>query len=118
MSKAEALPVNILVVVAVAIVATLGLMGVYGVGYNPFSSALGLESVKNAGCRQLVMGGCKANTSAIQVKYDANKDGNTDSSDNLLILCKNFLEEMMTKLVGKCAGALVLLVAVQQEAAV
>lgn len=118
MSKAIVLPINILVIVAVATVAMLGLIGVYGVGYNPFSSAIGLESVKNLGCRQLVMGGCKVNTNSISVNYDANKNGGSDSGtnfnwatgvgdDNLAALCYNFFgrrDEKSCKQLCGCVG--------------
>jgi len=110
MPKAIVLPINILVIVAIATVAMLGLVGVYGVGYNPFSSAMGLESVKNLACRQLVMGGCKVNTSEITVNYDANKDGNISSADTLSELCKNFFgrrDEKSCKQLCGCVGGAV-----------
>ena len=99
MPKAIALPINILVIVAVATVVMLGLVGVYGVGYNPFSSAMGAESAKNNACRQLVFGGCKANTSDIKVNYS--------SATNLFDLCKNVFgrsDEKSCKQLCGCVG--------------
>jgi hypothetical protein len=121
MPKSIVLPINVLVIVTVATVAMLGLIGVYGVGYNPFSSAMGLESVKNAACRQLVFGGCKKNTTDITVAYDANKNGVNDSGtnfnwatgtgdDNLAALCYNFFgrkDEKSCKQLCGCAGGAV-----------
>jgi len=107
MSKAFVLPVNVLVIVAVATIASLGLIGVYGVGYNPFSMGIGLESVKNTGCRKLVMGGCKVNASDILLNYDVNKDGLNDTRDNLLELCKRYFgrnDEKSCKQMCGCVG--------------
>jgi hypothetical protein len=120
MSKAIVLPINILVIVAIATVATLGLASIYGVGYNPFSSAIGLESVKNLACRKLVFGGCKVNTSDIPVSYDANKNGVNDTGnninwatgigdDNLATLCYNFFgrkDEKSCKQLCGCVGTI------------
>jgi hypothetical protein len=109
MSKAIVLPINILVIVAIATVVTLGLASIYGVGYNPFSSAMTLESVKNIACRQLVFGGCKKNTTEITVNYDANRDTKIDSNDTLFILCNNFFgrkDEKSCKQLCGCAGAI------------
>ena len=110
MPKSIVLPINVLVIVTVATVAMLGLIGVYGVGYNPFSSAMGLESVKNLACRQLVFGGCKKNTSDILVNYDANKNGANDTGDTLLVLCQNFFgrsDDKSCRQMCGCVGAAV-----------
>ncbi|MEM5778598.1 MAG: hypothetical protein QXD43_02190 [Candidatus Aenigmatarchaeota archaeon] len=109
MSKAIVLPVNILVIVAIATIATIGLVGVYGVGYNPFSAAMGLESVKNLACRQLVMRGCKDDTSRILVNYDVNGDGVNDTQDNLLALCSKFFgrsDDASCRQMCGCVGTL------------
>jgi hypothetical protein len=121
MSKAITLPVNILVIVAIAVIVLLGLVALYFVGFNPFSSAIGLEGVKNAACRQLVFGGCKKNTTDITVAYDANKNGVNDSGtnfnwatgtgdDNLAALCYNFFgrkDEKSCKQLCGCVGGTV-----------
>ena len=49
--KGVELPINILVVVAIAVIVLLGLVALYFIGFNPFSVAAGTESIKNAGCR-------------------------------------------------------------------
>jgi len=108
MSKAITLPVNVLVIVAIAIIVLLGLIAIYGVGFNPFSSAINLESVKNEACRKIVFSRCEKNAADITVDFDANRDGTTDSSDTFLILCQNFFwrnDELSCKQLCGCTGA-------------
>ena len=52
--KGVELPINILVVVAIAVIVLLGLVALYFIGFNPFSVSTGIESIKNDGCRQLM----------------------------------------------------------------
>jgi len=52
--KGVELPINILVVVAIAVIVLLGLVALYFIGFNPFSVSAGLEAIKNDGCRQLM----------------------------------------------------------------
>jgi amino acid transporter len=49
--KGVELPINILVVVAIAVIVLLGLVALYFIGFNPFSVTTALESAKNNGCR-------------------------------------------------------------------
>lgn len=110
MSKAITLPVNILVIVAIAVIVLMGLIAIYGVGFNPFSSAINLESIKNVACRKISFAACKLNANDITVNYDANKDGATDNSDTFLELCKNFFgrsDELSCKQLCGCVGTTV-----------
>ena len=50
--KGVELPINILVVVAIAVIVLLGLVALYFIGFNPFSVTTAMEAVKNSGCRQ------------------------------------------------------------------
>jgi amino acid transporter len=50
--KGVELPINILVVVAIAVIVLLGLVALYFVGFNPFSVTTALEATKNSGCRE------------------------------------------------------------------
>ncbi len=103
--KGVELPINILVIVAVAVVVLLGLVALYFVGWSPFPKTVGLESVKNDACRVLVQEKrCSGNTWTIQIaNYDADGDGQNDGGtrytgncgdvaqvldDNLFSLCK------------------------------
>jgi hypothetical protein len=110
MSKAITLPVNILVIVAIAVIVLMGLIAIYGVGFNPFSSAINLESMKNVACRKISFSACKINAADITVNFDANKDGATDNSDTFLELCKNFFgrsDELSCKQLCGCTGTTV-----------
>ena len=49
--KGVELPVNILVIVAIAVIVLLGLVALYFIGFNPFSTTTALDSTKNFGCR-------------------------------------------------------------------
>jgi len=48
--KGVELPINVLVVVAIAIIVLLGVVVLYFIGFNPFSGSVSLTSLKNAGC--------------------------------------------------------------------
>ena len=73
--KGIELPINILVVVAIAVIVLLGMVALYFVGFNPFGTAVNTEGVKNDACGILVRGGCTATVSSITTNFDANKDG-------------------------------------------
>ena len=49
--KGVELPINILVVVAIAVIVLLGLVALYFIGFNPFSVTTAIESAKSNGCR-------------------------------------------------------------------
>jgi hypothetical protein len=49
--KGVELPINILVVVAIAVIVLLGLVALYFIGFNPFSVTTALEAAKNNACR-------------------------------------------------------------------
>ena len=49
--KGVELPINILVIVAIAVIVLLGLVALYFIGFNPFSTTTALDSTKNSGCR-------------------------------------------------------------------
>ena len=49
--KGIELPINILVVVAIAVIVLLGLVALYFIGFNPFSNTTALNAAKSSGCR-------------------------------------------------------------------
>jgi amino acid transporter len=49
--KGVELPINILVIVAIAVIVLLGLVALYFIGFNPFSVTTALDAAKNTGCR-------------------------------------------------------------------
>lgn len=52
--KGMELPINVLIIVAVALIALLGVIALYFSGFNPFSTTMSVEAVKNEACRRLV----------------------------------------------------------------
>ena len=101
--KGVELPINILVIVAIAVIVLLGLIALYFVGWGPFAGVAGLEGVKNEACRELVQGqNCGVETLTITISnFDADGDGSNDPTqvftwtapdnstdgDNLAALC-------------------------------
>jgi len=74
--KGVELPINILVVVAIAVIVLLGLVALYFMGFGPFSKAAGVEAVKSQGCNDLnPRAGCVTDPNTILVNYDVDGDG-------------------------------------------
>ena len=90
--KGVELPINILVIVAIAVIVLLGLVALYFIGFNPFSTTAGLEGIKNKACQALVQtNNCGVSTTTIQANYDVDGDGAIDiTNDNLLAFCTKF----------------------------
>jgi len=99
--KGVELPINILVVVAIAVIVLLGLVALYFIGFSPFAGATGLEGIKNEACRQYVQNkNCAGAVTAVTIpNYDADGDTTIDegsgwvtcadpaTQDNLMSLC-------------------------------
>ena len=101
--KGLELPINVLVVVAVAVIVLLGVVTLFFLGFGPFSKYAGLEAIKNDACIQFTRD-CNQNPANIIVNFDADKDGepdpgtgfnaqtintvgDTENQDNLMTLC-------------------------------
>ncbi len=79
--KGVELPINILVIVAIAVIVLLGMVLLYYTGYSPFSSVAGIEGTKNDACRVLAQeNNCAKSTKDIVFdgsmlrQFDANKN--------------------------------------------
>jgi len=87
--KGIELPINVLVIVAIAVIVLLGLVVLYFIGFNPFSGSVSLNSLKNTGCSNFSLNyGCGsrgATTSSISLP--ANSYGVT----TLYALCTGYL---------------------------
>ncbi|MHA1686746.1 MAG: hypothetical protein ACTSYD_10120 [Candidatus Heimdallarchaeaceae archaeon] len=80
--KGISLPINALVIVAIAVIVLLGLVALYFGGFNPFSTAITVESAKNDACDTLVRYGCNVNTNTITIDdFDADQDGAIGAAD-------------------------------------
>lgn len=112
--KGLQLPVNVLVVMIVAIIALAGVLSLFLGGYNQPSGTVGLEGARNAGCTQLLSSGKCSDANAptfIGIKnYDANEDGRTfqtsvqaaANGDSLAALCVNKYAADVTNMVRTC----------------
>jgi len=82
--KGISLPINVLVIVAIAIIVLLGLVAMYFTGFGPFTTAVGLEGIKNEACRELVQEKrCTGETREVWIyDFDANKD-TTNNGGNI-----------------------------------
>ena len=93
--KGVELPINILVVIAVAVIVLLGVIALYFGGFVKPAELINQEAAKSKYCA-LVMrdpAGCTTvDTSAIGITdFDANGDGTCcDASDTLQALCETF----------------------------
>lgn len=89
--KGVELPINVLVIVAIAVIVLLGLIALYFLGFGPFSELAGRESIKNNACVQYNQGGCTKSTKLQSVNYDVDKDGTiTPAEDNLYTLATTY----------------------------
>jgi len=83
--KGVELPINILVIVAIAVIVLLGLVALYFTGFGPFSATAGIEAVKNQACTELnPRAGCTSDVATITVNYDVNGDGDIILADDNL----------------------------------
>ena len=72
------LPINVLVVVAIAIIVLLGVIILYFIGWSPFSTAITLESIKNKYCAMVIQHGCPSDVRWFTISdFDANRNGKT-----------------------------------------
>jgi len=113
--KGVALPIEVLVIVVVAVIVLLGIVAVYFSGWAPFGGTVGVDAVKNAGCRILIMNNTCGITGATgQIVFDGSGGlpvfdvgGNgAPGDDNLKGLCAyyyNASESQCKRLCG-CPG--------------
>lgn len=78
--KGVELPINVLIIVAVALIVLLALVALYFTGFNPFTGAVGLESIKNDACRTLAqLNRCQAEPRDVTIEdFDADLDDSMD----------------------------------------
>ncbi len=107
--KGVELPINILVIVAIAVIVLLGLVALYFTGFGPFSATAGQEAIKNQACTTLnPRAGCQSDPSTIAVNYDVNGDGSiTLAQDNWQTFANMFYgctDSACAKRVCSCPG--------------
>ncbi|PVX24649.1 MAG: hypothetical protein CW691_06965 [Candidatus Bathyarchaeum sp.] len=52
--KGISLPINVLVIVVIAVIVLLGVVSVYFTSWSPFGESMNAESAKTAGCRRII----------------------------------------------------------------
>jgi hypothetical protein len=83
--KGIELPINILVIVAIAVIVLLGMVALYFAGWSPFSGSVGVESIKNSACTNYTRNNdCGPTPSSMVVNYDVNGDGSIILTDDNL----------------------------------
>lgn len=89
--KGIELPVNVLVIIAIAVLVMLGMIALYVAGILPAGQINEFSSMTEA-CGQLKGGSppCSTSTKTIDINWDADKNGNIDSSDSLFDYCTNW----------------------------
>ncbi|MDD5417187.1 MAG: hypothetical protein PHU12_04390 [Candidatus Aenigmarchaeota archaeon] len=83
--KGLELPVNMLVVVAVAVIVLLGVVALFMTGLTPFGNVTGLQDAKSQGCSIVVTSGCSPNLNLENIAID-----NFEGADNLYGLCHDY----------------------------
>ena len=82
MSKALELPVNVLVIIAVAVIALLAVIVLFYSGYSS-SQKITLDAAKSQACHQWIESGCSITSSDILIKnFDVDSDGNINTDSN------------------------------------
>jgi hypothetical protein len=81
--KGVELPINTLIIVAIAVIVLLALVALYFTGFTPFTSAVGLEGVRDEACRKLAqLNQCREQPQNIKTSgFDADQDGKIDSDE-------------------------------------
>ncbi len=87
--KGIELPINVLVIIVIAVIVLLGVIAVYFTGWTPFAQTAGVDAVKNAGCRIVAYDCSNADLDSILFDgsmaglptFDVNGDGNLCPAD-------------------------------------
>jgi len=90
MSKAVELPINVLVIVTIAVIVLLGIVVLYFIGFQPFSGSISLTSLKNEGCSNFSLNydcGSRGGVTTATIVLPTNTYGYT----TLLELCQKQL---------------------------
>jgi hypothetical protein len=108
--KGIELPINILVMVAIAVIVLLGMVALYYVGSGQFGRSVTIQAAQNDACGVMVRSNCASDSNSIEINnFDANMNGkigddeegsgwtwgtagdvcgtNSEGGDNLAALC-------------------------------
>jgi Tfp pilus assembly protein PilW len=77
--KGVALPIEVLVIIVIAVIVLLGMVAVYFAGWTPFAETAGVDAVKNNACKKLAYDCSKDPKDVLVTDLDADQDENADS---------------------------------------
>ncbi|MFH1474096.1 MAG: hypothetical protein ABIE55_04390 [Candidatus Aenigmatarchaeota archaeon] len=90
--KGIALPIEVLVIIVIAVIVLLGMVAVYFTGWTPFAETAGIDAIKNNACRKMAYD-CSKTPAQITVE-------GVPGSINLQQLCLNKYDIPITDLDG------------------
>ena len=110
--KGIELPINILIIVAVAVIVLIALVAMFYPAFSGGSQVVTIETAKSQACRALIANKCPSAASVGVINFDANKNGFTYSviteaqtnGDTLLALCSNYLQTTLDADCKKLCG--------------
>ena len=89
--KGIELPINILVIVAVAIIVLLGVVALFYSSWFQGTQPLSLDAAKSQACSSAARIPCGDTVpDNIDVNFDSDQDGDIDGDDSLMKLCENY----------------------------
>ena len=97
--KALSLPINVIVIVAIAVIVLLGLASLFLTGWSPFSFTTGVESARNVACGNLTRSGCTLDWTTIPTGFEE-----APTLQDLCTMYYNASTEPACKRVCNCPG--------------
>ena len=87
--KGIALPIETLVILVLAIVVLVGVIAFFLGVFNPSTSGIQLEAIKNLACQRFLSLNCEDSDDVKNLDIDLDDDGQTKGDgDTLTLLCK------------------------------
>ena len=88
--KGIELPINVLVIIATAVIVLLGIVVLYMSGAGGGMFQMSATAAENNACAELQRFGCGTTSlDQVMIDYDTNRDGSVDTDDNLESYCNN-----------------------------
>ena len=69
--KGIELPINVLVIIVIAVIVLLGLIAVYFAGWTPYASSAGVDAIKNDACRKMAYDCSKEPVDIVITNFDS-----------------------------------------------
>jgi len=82
--KGVALPIEVLVVIVIAVIVLLGMVAVYFSGWTPFAQTAGIDAIKNDACRKIAYD-CSKSPADVDIE-------DVDDATDLQTLCEVYYD--------------------------